>query len=71
MKFHFSNRTIRQFDVRNAFPLPPSTSSAELPQSRKFADAAANCERFYLRDAAENLEKHWSAFYQWAAAEGI
>ncbi len=52
MKFRFSNRTIREFDVRDAFPLAPPAFSVELPQSREFADAAAN------------LEKHWWAFYQ-------
>ena len=64
MKFRFSNRTIREFDVRDAFPLTPPTFSVELPQSREFADGAANCERLYVRYVAANLEKHWWAFYQ-------
>ncbi len=64
MKFRFSNRTIWEFDIRDAFPLTSPTSSVEFMQWRKFADAFANCERLYVHYVAANLEKHWWALYQ-------
>jgi hypothetical protein len=58
VKLRSRNRTIRECDVREAFPLAPPTFSIEFTQSRKLADAAANRECLYVRFVAADLEKH-------------
>ncbi len=56
MKFRSPNRSILEFDIRNALSLTPPSCSVELTQSRKLADTAANCERLYVRYVAADLE---------------
>ena len=62
MDFGEMNRSVRESDFRDTFPLAPSACPIGFPQSGKFANPRSNRECFNVCDWANELEVHgpWS-----------
>ena len=56
--FRMAHRTISEFHLSDALPLPPASLAVCLPQALALADGFAGCNRFHVLDASDNLEVH-------------
>ncbi len=58
MDFGEMNRSVRESDFRDTFPLAPSACPIGFPQSGKFANPRSNRECFNVCDWANELKVH-------------